>query len=138
MAREKIIFSWSGGKDSARAFYELCKADSHEIYALLTTVTEDYNRISMHGVRSSLLDLQAASLSLSLEKVYIPKDSSNEDYETRMKEKLMFCKTMDVLAVAFGDIFLEDLRKYRENNLASIGMKVVFPIWKNDTDELAR
>jgi len=135
---EKVLFAWSGGKDSAMALYELLNTRNYEISALLTTVTEDYNRISMHGVQSILLEQQAQSLGFPLEKVYISKNSSNEEYETKMKEKLTYYQGLGVSSVAFGDIFLEDLRKYREQNLDKIGMKGIFPIWKRDTAELAR
>src|SRR5208283_687309 len=101
------------------------------------TLTEGYDRISMHGVRRELLELQAVSLGIPLEKIYIPKDSSNEAYESRMKDKLLEYKKRGVSSVVFGDIFLEDLRKYRENNLSKIGMSGIFPVWKNNTKELA-
>ena len=135
---KKILFAWSSGKDSALALYEIRKTPRYEIVALLTTVTKDYDRISMHGVRRVLLEQQAASLGLPLEKVLITKNSSNEEYEARMKDKLMEYQSRGVSAVAFGDIFLEDLKKYRENNLAKIEWQALFPIWKRDTVELSR
>jgi len=134
---EKILFAWSGGKDSAMALYELQKAGGYEISALLTTVTEGYNRISMHGVRESLLEQQAESLGLPLEKVYITKQSSNEEYETKMRDKLTHYGYMGISSVAFGDIFLEDLKKYREDNLLKVNMKGIFPVWKRNSAELA-
>ena len=135
---ERVLVTWSGGKDSALALYELQNAQCYSVAALLTTVTEDYDRISMHGVRRVLLEQQAQSLGLSLEKLYITRNSSNEEYEAKMKDKLLQYKDRGVTSVVFGDIFLEDLRKYREINLARVGMKGVFPIWKRDTTELAR
>jgi len=134
---EKVLFAWSGGKDSAMTLYELQKTHRYEISALLTTITEDYDRVSMHGVRRILLEQQAASLGLPLEKVYITKNASNGEYEAKMREKLNKYKDKGVLSVVFGDIFLEDIRKYREENLSQIGMKGIFPIWKRDTTELA-
>jgi len=134
---EKVLFIWSGGKDSAMSLYELRKGRNYEIMALLTSVTEDYDRISMHGVRRILLERQADSLGLPLEELYITKNSSNEEYEAKLKDKLLQYKNRGVSSVVFGDIFLEDLRKYRENNLAQVGMKGIFPIWKRDTTELA-
>lgn len=134
----KTIFAWSGGKDSAMALYEIKKLGDHKILVLLTTVTEDYDRISMHGVRNFLLEQQAESLCLPLEKVYISKNSSNEEYETRMKEKLIYYQNKGASSVVFGDIFLEDLKKYREENLSKIRMKGIFPVWKKDTSEMAR
>ena len=134
---QKVLFTWSGGKDSAMSLYVLRKFHNYEIVALLTSVTEDYDRISMHGVRRVLLEQQARSLGLPLEMLYITRNSSNEEYEAKMKEKLLQYKSQGVASVVFGDIFLEDLRKYREDNLAQIGMKGIFPIWKRDTTELA-
>jgi len=135
---EKIIFAWSGGKDSAMALSELRNNKDYDVIALLTTVTEDYDRISMHGVRGALLEQQAESLGLPLEKVYITKTSSNEEYERNMKDKLTHYKGLGVSCAAFGDIFLEDLKKYREENLSKIGVKGIFPIWKRNSAELAR
>ncbi len=134
---EKVLFTWSRGKDSVLALYELQKGDDHEVVALLTTLTEDYERISMHGVRSILLERQANSLGLPIEKVYISKNPSNEEYEGKMKEALQKYLGAGVSSVVFGDIFLEDLRRYREDNLSKIGMQAIFPIWKRDTTELA-
>jgi len=135
---EKVVFTWSGGKDSAMSLYQLEMADGCEVVALLTTVTEDYDRISMHGVRSALLEQQARSLRLPLDQVRITSGASNEEYEARMEERLRHYRSMGVRSVVFGDIFLEDLRRYREQNLAKVGMKGLFPIWKQDTGELAR
>ncbi len=134
---EKVLLTWSGGKDSALALYELQRRNDHEIVSLLTTLTEDYNRISMHGVQSILLEEQAISLGLPIEKVYISKNTSNEQYEAKMEEVLQKYLKAGVSSVAFGDIFLEDLRKHREDNLSKIGMKAIFPIWKRDTVKLA-
>ena len=134
---EKVLFTWSGGKDSAMSLYELRKSHDYQIAALLTSITEDYDRISMHGVRRVLLEQQARSLGLPLEMLYITRNSSNEEYEAKLKEKLLQYKSQGVSSAVFGDIFLEDLRKYRENNLAQVGMKGIFPIWKRDTTELA-
>ena len=108
------------------------------VVALLTTVTEGYERISMHGVRRELLERQAASTGLPLHEVRIPPQCVNPIYEARMEEALRVYWDQDVRSVAFGDIFLEDLRAYREQNLARMGMNAVFPIWKRDTRELIR
>ena len=133
---ERVVFSWSGGKDSAMAMHELQREGRYQVAALLTTVTGDYDRISMHGVRRSLLEQQAAAVGLPLEEVILPKESSNEEYETQMAEVLTRYNEQGVHAVVFGDIFLEDLRKYREQNLAKLGMKGIFPLWKRDTSDL--
>jgi uncharacterized protein (TIGR00290 family) len=132
-----VIFSWSGGKDSALALYELQKTKSYEIVSLLTTITRDYDRISMHGVRTILLEMQAESLGLPLEKVFITKDTTNEQYERKMWDVMAKYPAAGISSVVFGDIFLEDLRKYREDNLSKIGMKGIFPIWERNTAELA-
>lgn len=134
---KKVILSWSSGKDSALAFYELQKADDYEITALLTTVSEDYDRISMHGVRRTLLELQAESLGVRIEKVYLSKDQTEAEYESRMRKVLTKHLEDGIRGVAFGDIFLEDIRKRRQDNLSKIGMEGLFPLWKSDTAELA-
>ena len=134
---ERVLFAWSGGKDSATAFYEVQKTSNYEISALLTTLTREYDRISMHGVRRTLLEQQAVCLGYPLEQVLISKNSSNEEYEAKMQEVLEKHLKSGVIAVVFGDIFLEDVRKYREANLSKIGMRAIFPIWKRNTTELA-
>jgi uncharacterized protein (TIGR00290 family) len=134
----KAILSWSGGKDSALALHEVRKAGDYKIRALLTTITEAYDRSSMHGIRRPLMEQQAESLGLSLEEVLLSPVSSNEEYDARMREILERYKAEGVSAVVFGDIFLEDVRKYREERLASVGMKGIFPLWGRDTTELAR
>ena len=136
--KEKIIVSWSGGKDSAMALYEVKKNKSYEIISLLTTVTEDYDRISMHGVRQSLLEQQSNFLGFPLTKVFISKNKSNQEYESKIKDVLLRHQAEGVSSVVFGDIFLEDLRQYRENNLAKVEMKGIFPLWKIDTRKLAK
>ena len=135
---ERILLSWSGGKDSALALYEIQRTPGYAVAALLSTVTEEYDRISMHGVRRTLLEKQASSLNLPLEKVYIPPNATNGEYETRMRAVLERYVREGVQSVAFGDIFLEDLKQYREKNLAQIGMKGLFPLWRRDSGELAR
>ena len=133
---EKVVFSWSGGKDSALALYEIQKTGSYEMLGLLTTLTKDYDRVSIHGVRRILLDQQADSLGFPLEKVLISKSASNEEYESKMGEILSGYLTVGVSSVVFGDIFLEDVRKYREGYLSKMGMRGVFPLWKRDARAL--
>jgi len=135
---EKVIFCWSGGKDSALALYEVINNQQYDILTLLTTVTEDYDRISMHGVRRVLLERQAQSLDFPLEIVPIPKDCSNEEYQTRMERTLDKYRKQSIASVVFGDIFLEDLRKYREDNLAKMAMQGIFPLWQRDSSQLTR
>jgi uncharacterized protein (TIGR00290 family) len=137
-AAEPILFCWSGGKDSAMALHALLQRSDVHIAALLTTVTEGYERISMHGVRRQLLERQAQSIGLPLHEVRIPPQCVNPIYEARMEEALRAHFDRGIRKVSFGDIFLEDLRAYRERNLARIGMTALFPIWKRDTRDLVR
>ena len=135
--KEKVILSWSGGKDSAMALYALLKSGRYEVVSLLTTVSEQYKRISHHGVRVELLEQQAAALGIYLHKLYLPgANCSFEDYEAIMKKAMLEYKNKGILTVAFGDVFLQDLREYRERNLAKVGMKAIFPNWHRDTSEL--
>jgi len=133
---QKLVLSWSGGKDSAMSLYELRRNKQYEIVGLLTTVTQDYDRISMHGVRRILLEQQAESVGVPLRKILIPKACTNEIYERLMAEEMEQLKRDGIFLVAFGDIFLQDLKEYREKNLAKAGMKGVFPVWKRDSREL--
>ena len=139
---EPILFCWSGGKDSAMALHTLLRQKHFQVVALLTTVTEGRvpgfvlanpgsadGRIAMHGVRRDLLQRQAESIGLPLHEVRIPPQCVNPIYEARMEEALRVHYAQGVRKVAFGDIFLEDLRVYREKNLARIGMNALFPIW---------
>lgn len=131
-----VLIAWSGGKDSALALYTI-QQEGFAISALLTTVTEDYNRISMHGVRQDLLEQQSLVLGIPLEKVLIPPDSSNEVYEARMSAALKKYASKGVTTVVFGDVFLEDIRTYRENQLSKAGMHASFPLWKKPSLNLA-
>lgn len=135
---EKVLLSWSGGKDSALALYEIQRRPEYEVVSLLTTLTEDYDRVTMHGVRRVLLERQAESLGLPLEQILLSKEASNEEYESKMQAMLAKFRQAGVASVVFGDVFLEDIRKYREDNLSKIGMKAIFPIWMRDTAELAQ
>ena len=135
---EQVLFSWSGGKDSALALQEILMGGKYALAGLLTTLTEDYDRISMHGVRSALLRQQAKSLGLTLTEVQVPKQATNEAYEGRMASALQRHKEAGVTCVAFGDIFLEDLRAYREQNLARMGMRALFPLWKRDSADIMK
>ena len=135
---EKVLLCWSGGKDSAMALYETQKDHQYEVVSLLTTITEDYDRVSLHGVRRALVEQQAQSLGLPLEEVFIPKDCPNQEYEFKMRDTLTRFKQVGVKLVAFGDVFLEEVRKYREDNLSRLGMQGLFPLWERDTTELTR
>jgi uncharacterized protein (TIGR00290 family) len=137
--REKVVLSWSGGKDSAMALYELRRSHCYEVVSLLTTVASQHERVSHHGVRVELLEQQAAAVGVALHKLYLPADRcTNEEYEAVMSRAMLGYKQAGVHTVAFGDIFLQDLREYRERNLAKVDMRAVFPIWHRDTSELVR
>ena len=148
-AKERVVLSWSGGKDSAMALYELRRSGRYEVVALLTTLAEEYNRVSHHGVRAELLERQAEALGLPLHKLYISTRSAEtcqpasdgavmQAYEELMTRTMLEYKSAGVRTVAFGDIFLQRLREYREANLAKVGMTGLFPIWRRDTSELVR
>jgi uncharacterized protein (TIGR00290 family) len=134
---EKVLVSWSSGKDSALMLHEIQKSSQYHVAALLTTITQDYQRVSMHGVRVGLLDQQAKALGIPLEKVFISSQATNAEYETAMQKLLRKYQGQGIAKVVFGDIFLEDVRQYREHNLAKIGMQAVFPLWQRDTRQLA-
>ena len=136
--REKIVFCWSGGKDSALALNRVLQDNRYEVVSLLTTCNEHFQRVSMHGVRLELLDAQAAAIGLPLEKIFVSQRSSNEEYEQKMSDCLLAHKARGVTGCAFGDIFLEDLKRWREENLAKVGLRGIFPIWKVDSQELIR
>ncbi len=135
---ERILQSWSGGKDSCLALVEILRDGARSVAALLTTVTEGYDRVSMHGVRLDLLHRQAAALGLPLETVYIPPQATNEVYQARMEAAFARYRREGITTIAFGDLFLADIRRYREQWLAQAGMTPVFPLWQRDTRELAR
>jgi len=133
----ECIFNWSGGKDSALALYKLKQGKEFNVKYLLTTLNAEYKRISMHGVRQELLQQQAASIGLPLVECFLPEKATCNDYNSMMRETLMNFIVEGIHYSAFGDIFLEDLRQYRENQLDKIGMKAIFPLWKRNTIEIA-
>jgi uncharacterized protein (TIGR00290 family) len=139
-AREPVLMAWSGGKDSALALAEVLRGGRYDVAALLTTVTEGYDRVSMHGVRRTLLRQQAEAIGLRLDEVVIPPQCANDEYEARMAAALAAARTRSpgLRTVVFGDLFLTDIRAYRERMLALIGMEALFPLWLRDTNELAR
>jgi uncharacterized protein (TIGR00290 family) len=135
MNKPKAIFCWSGGKDSSYCLHKVLTEELFDVKYLLTTVNDNFKRISMHGVREVLLDTQAEAIGIPLLKVKVT-EGTNKEYENEMENVLLQAKSEGIENVIFGDIFLEDLRIYRENNLAKVGMKGVFPIWKMDTKDL--
>ena len=139
-SRKPVVLSWSGGKDSALALAELQQSDEFEPVALLTSVTRGYDRISVHGVRRTLLEAQASSIGLPLVEISLEQNSSNDAYEAEFHRALEEIRGRfpGVRHIAFGDLFLEDVRAYRERLLAGSGFETVFPIWGRNTGDLAR
>lgn len=137
MTRRKIVLSWSSGKDSAYALHVLAARDDVEVVGLLTTVNAS-ERVAMHDVRRDLLHAQARATGLPLIEVRIPSPCSNEDYDAAMRAAVEREKARGVTAFAFGDLFLEDIRRYREERLAAVSMEAIFPLWGRDTSALAR
>ncbi len=138
IANTAVLMSWSGGKDSCIALYEIQRAQNYRVAALLTTLTRDYDRISMHGVRRALLERQATSLRLPLHQVFISKDATNGEYEKKMGEAFSVYREQGIDSIVFGDLFLEDIRAYREQFLARHNMHGLFPVWKRDTSSFIK
>ena len=133
----KILLSWSSGKDSAWALHVLNRQHPGAVAALMTTLNESVDRVAMHGVRRELLEAQAAAAGLPLWQVPLPDPCSNEIYEARMRAAIRRAVDEQFTHVAFGDLFLEDVRRYREDRLAGTGLDPLFPIWGIPTTELA-
>ena len=134
---KKIALSWSGGKDSLMALLALKAAPDIEIGALVTTVTDPQQRISMHGIRETLLDAQAAALGLPLVKCRLPPVPDNDRYRESFAEALAPLAATGLTGVAFGDLFLEDVRRFREEQIRALRLEPLFPIWATPTTELA-
>jgi uncharacterized protein (TIGR00290 family) len=135
--RPKAWMSWSTGKDSAWALHVARQQGEVEIVAILTTLNAKFRRVAMHGVREELLDAQAEALDLPLFKVPLPWPCSNQAYEDAMAEAMHRARDEGIDCIVFGDLFLEDIRKYREEKLAPTGIKPLFPLWGLDTTRLA-
>ena len=138
MTRSKALVSWSSGKDSAWALHAVRAQGGIEVVGILTTVTAEFSRVAMHAVREVLLDAQATALGVPCKKVRLPWPCSNEVYEREMSEVLQSAKADGVTHVVFGDLFLQDIRAYREAKLAGTGISPLFPLWQRDTRALAR
>ncbi|MCE1205166.1 MAG: adenine nucleotide alpha hydrolase [Holophagaceae bacterium] len=138
MTRPKALLSWSSGKDAAWALQALRQTGEVEVVGLLTTTNAAFDRVAMHGVRETLLEAQADAVGLPLWKVPLPWPCANEAYEAKMAEVCARAATQGIEAMAFGDLFLEDVRGYRIQKLAGTGLKPLFPIWEPDTGRLAR
>lgn len=130
--------NWSGGKDASLALWQLQQEGKYDIRYLFTTLSEAHRRVSMHGVREELLDEQARQTGIELVKAWLPENASMEDYNGIMRERLSRFREEGVRQAVFGDIFLEDLRAYRETQLAQVDMQGVFPLWKRDSAGLVR
>jgi uncharacterized protein (TIGR00290 family) len=135
---QTVLVSWSGGKDSCMALREVQRTPNIRIEALLTTITRDFDRISMHGVRRVLLEQQAASLGIPLHQIIISKGASNEEYETKMGEAFAEYRNRGIETVVFGDLFLEEIRAYRERLIARHKMSSLYPVWGRDTSQLIK
>lgn len=136
MRQHKSFFNWSGGKDSALALYHARKNPEYSIERLFTNINNQHRRVSMHGVREVLMEQQAAAMGLPLQKLILPDQPSMADYEAEMRKATTALKEEGFTHAFFGDIFLQDLKKYREEQLAKIGMTAVFPLWERNTREL--
>src|SRR5258705_4412934 len=130
--------SWSGGKDSCLALYEIQKSSNYRVAALLTTITRDYDRISMHGVRRVLLERQAASLGFPLHQVLISKGANNEEYEMKMAHAFNEYRQDGIDSIVFGDLFLEDIRAYRDQFLVNHKMEGLYPVWQRNTTDFIK
>lgn len=135
---KKAIFNWSGGKDSALCLYHCLNDKEIEIKYLLTTLSQQHDRISMHGTRKELLQLQAQNIGIELREIYLPESASMEIYDEIIKKALNEFKNEGIEYSIFGDIFLEDLKKYREDRLAEVQMKGLFPLWKKTSTEITK
>jgi uncharacterized protein (TIGR00290 family) len=132
----KSFFNWSGGKDSSLALFHALNDSRYSVERLLTNVNNEHRRVSMHGVREELLEHQATAIGIPLQKLILPDQPSMLEYEEHMMQKMKQLKDEKYTHSLFGDIFLEDLKLYREKQLAKVEMKAVFPLWKRDTTEL--
>lgn len=133
---EKVVLNWSSGKDASLAYFHLLQDSRYTVTRLLTTISAEHERVFMHGVRMSLLDIQAERMKLPLIKVMLPASPDDSIYKNAMLQTMTRLKEQGITTAAYGDIFLEDLRTYREEQLAQAGMKAIFPLWKKDTREL--
>jgi uncharacterized protein (TIGR00290 family) len=138
VSKKRVVVSWSSGKDSAWTLHRLRQRNDVEVVGLITTVNQAFDRVAMHSTRAAVLEAQAAAAGLPLRKISLPWPCSNEQYESCMGECVRAMEAEAVQAVAFGDLFLEDIRAYRESNLAGTGLEPLFPLWLEPTDTLAR
>lgn len=138
MIKYKAVINWSGGKDSSLALYKVLKDKRYEVCSLLTTINDGFNRVSMHGVRSELLEAQADAIGIPLTKIMLPEVSDTETYNKVMLSIMQGFRKQFIYTSIFGDIFLEDLRKYREKQLSELKISAYFPLWKKSTKNLIK
>ena len=136
MVKHKVLFNWSTGKDSAMAFHALQESEDMEVVHLITSVNQHFDRVSMHGLRRELLEKQVERLKLPCSTIELPESPDMKTYESIMEVAIKPIVDQGIKWSAFGDIFLEDLKLYREQQLQKVGMQAVFPLWKKDTKEL--
>ena len=132
----KVTISWSGGKDSSFALYKILQSPQYEVMSLHTVISEENNRVGMHGIREDLIEKQAQSIGLPLVKLYLESSASHDAYDKLMKDFYQCCVQNGIQGVVFGDIFLEDLKKFREDLLQPFNLNGIFPLWKLDTTKL--
>ncbi len=135
--REKIILSWSGGKDSALALWDIRKSGHFDVVGLVTIVTEPEERVTMHGVSRGLIEQQAHAMDLPVHVVHVPTACPNDLYVERVNVALRKFVGTGIRKIAFGDVYLDDMRDFREEHLDAIGMEAIFPLWHRDTKELS-
>ena len=138
MSKKRVVVSWSSGKDSAWTLHRLRQRDDIEVVGLMTMLNQAFDRVAMHSTRAAILEAQAVAAGLPLRKISLPWPCSNEQYEAIMRECVIGLKDEGVQAVAFGDLFLEDIRAYREKNLSGTGLEPLFPLWLEPTPKLAQ
>lgn len=138
MSRPRALVAWSSGKDSAYALHVARASGRVDVVGLLTTLTSGYGRVSMHGVRQAVLERQAAAAGLPLHQVFIPPACTNEIYDREMAAAMMAARRYGITHVIFGDLYLADIREYREARLARVGLTGLFPLWQRPTAALAR
>lgn len=135
-SKKKVTISWSGGKDAAFALYKILLSGGYEVVNLYTVINKETKRVGLHGVREELIDLQAAAVGFPLHKIYVDSASDNEAYEHAMHRFYHKCKHEGIDVIVFGDIFLEDLKQYREKLLSAFSIQALYPLWKIDTSLL--
>lgn len=137
MGKKKTLLSWSSGKDSAWAVHVLRQDPGVELLGLFTSMNRKHNRVSMHGTRADMVERQAEALGLPLQTIQLPDPCTTEQYEAVMRQFIEDCVVRGIECMAFGDLFLEDIRQYRQNQLAGTGIEPIFPLWGIPTPELA-